>query len=65
MEADDVEGIAAIILIRFTSRKEEAAKTAAVGRTAVWIHEPRPNCEAEQHAFRPIRTYRIPNLIIS
>ena len=48
MEVDDVEGIAVIILIRFTSRKEEAAKTVAVGRTAVWVHESRPNFEVEK-----------------
>jgi len=47
MEVDDVEEIAVIILIRFTSRKEEVARTAAVGRTAVRVPEPRPNCEVE------------------
>ena len=47
MGAEDVEGIAVIILIRFISRKEEAAKTAAVGWTAEWVHELRPNCEVE------------------
>jgi hypothetical protein len=34
MEADDLEGIAVITLIRFTSRKEEAAKTGAVEQIA-------------------------------
>jgi hypothetical protein len=34
MEADDVAGIVVTTLIRFTSRKEEAAKTAAAEQTA-------------------------------
>jgi hypothetical protein len=48
MEADDLEGIAVIILIRFTSRREEMAKTGAEEQIAAQILEVKPNFAAEE-----------------
>lgn len=47
MEADDLEGIAVITLIRSTFRKEEAARTGAAEQIAGQIPDLRPNYEAD------------------